>query len=70
LPLEQPEALPEVSAAAPRRDRKGPPPGKGGFRKGAPGKKFSKDGKPPHRKGGKPAGGKPAGKGSPKRAPR
>ncbi|WP_288371453.1 DEAD/DEAH box helicase [uncultured Marinobacter sp.] len=74
LPLEQPEALPEVSTA-PRRDRKGPPPGKGGFRKGGPGKKFSKDGKPGFRKSGpkagKPAGkgGKPAGKG-PKRAPR
>ena len=67
LPLEQPEALPEISAA-PRRDRKGPPPGKGGFRKGAPGKKFSKDGKPGFRKSG-PKAGKPAGKG-PKRAPR
>ena len=75
LPLEQPEALPDVSSA-PRRDRSGPPSGKGNFRKGAPGKKFSKDGKPGFRKGppkGKAAaagkGGKPASKG-PKRAPR
>jgi len=65
LPLEAPEALPEISAA-PRRDRKGPPAGKKSFRKG-PGKGFKKDGKPGHRKGGpkgKPAGrgGKPPGK--------
>lgn len=71
LPLEQPEALPEVSASAPRRDRKGPPSGKGNFRKGGPNKSFRNDSKPGARKGppkGKP-GGKPAGKG-PKRAPR
>ncbi|GGC82058.1 DEAD/DEAH box helicase [Marinobacter halophilus] len=72
LPLDQPEALPDVSAAAPRRDRKGPPSGKGNFRKGAPNKSFRKDGgKPngPRKDGprGKPAG---AGKGGPKRAPR
>lgn len=62
LPLEAPEALPEVSKA-PRRDRKGPPPGKRTHRNG-PGKGFRKDGKPGFRKGpkGKPNGrsGKPA----------
>ncbi|KPQ28215.1 MAG: ATP-dependent RNA helicase DeaD [Marinobacter excellens HL-55] len=74
LPLDQPEALPEVSASAPRRDRKGPPPGKGNFRKGGPNKNFRNDSKPGARKG--PPKGKPAGKGpkpggsGPKRAPR
>ena len=67
LPLEQPEALPEVSASAPRRDRKGPPSGKGNFRKGGPNKSFRNDSKPGARKG--PPKGKPASKG-PKRAPR
>ncbi|OHY81563.1 DEAD/DEAH box helicase [Marinobacter sp. AC-23] len=68
LPLEQPEALPVVSASAPaRRDRKGggrqgefrkgPP--KGGFNKGrgGPGGAGAR-GKPPG-KGGKPAGNRP-----------
>jgi ATP-dependent RNA helicase DeaD len=67
LPLEQPEALPEISAA-PRRDRKGPPRGKKNFRKGPPGKNFRKGGKPGgFSKGGKgKPNGKPSGKG-PKR---
>ncbi|KAA1173147.1 DEAD/DEAH box helicase [Marinobacter salinexigens] len=66
LPLETPEALPEISTKP--RDRRGPPPGKKSFRKG-PGKGgFRKDGKPggPRKgpKGGRPANksGKPAGK--------
>lgn len=68
LPLETPEALPEISAT-PRRDHRGPPPGKKPFRKnsGKGGKagSFRKDGKPGHRKG--PKGDKPAGS---KRPPR
>ena len=58
LPLEQPDALPEVSASAPpRRDNKGGRPGgprKGNFKKGPGGFK----GKPPG-KGGKPPGKRP-----------
>jgi ATP-dependent RNA helicase DeaD len=73
LPLEQPEALPEVSSAPPRR--RGGPSGKGNFRKGGHGKgNFRKDGKPGgYRKDGgrgRPGGGKPGGKPGPKRAPR
>ncbi|WP_372964938.1 DEAD/DEAH box helicase [Marinobacter sp.] len=74
LPLEQPEPLPEVSAAPPRR--RGAPSGKGNFRKGGPGKSFRKDSKPGgHRKDGpkgRPAGKgpKPGGKPGPKRSPR
>ncbi len=69
LPLEQPDALPVVSATPPpRRDRKGGRPGehrKGGFKKGPKGrgKPGGFKGKPPG-KGGK--GGKPAGKRPPR----
>lgn len=60
LPLETPEALPELSTR-PNRDRRGPP-GKKNFRKGPPGKGgFRKDGKGGPRKGLK--GGRPANKG-------
>ncbi|MBB5322683.1 DEAD/DEAH box helicase [Marinobacter oulmenensis] len=67
LPLQAPEALPEVSSK-PRRDRNGPPKGKKNFRKGPPGKNARKGGKPGgFAKGGKGRpGGKPSGKG-PKR---
>jgi ATP-dependent RNA helicase DeaD len=61
LPLEQPEALPEISAnAPPRRDRKGGKPGyKPGFKKGPKGRGGpGPKGKPPG-KGGKPAGKRP-----------
>jgi len=69
LPLEQPEALPVVSATPPRRDRKGGRPGgfkngpKGGFKKGGPKGRGGPGGpggrgKPPG-KGGKPAGKRP-----------
>ena len=68
LPLEQPEALPTVSATPPRRDRKGGGgrPGenrkgpKGGFKKGGPKGRGGPGGrgKPPG-KGGKPAGKRP-----------
>ncbi|MBO6851953.1 MAG: ATP-dependent helicase, partial [Marinobacter sp.] len=67
MPLEQPEAIPVVSASAPHRDRKGGgggrPGGKPGYKpgfkkgpkgRGGPGPK----GKPPG-KGGKPAGKRP-----------
>lgn len=61
LPLEQPVALPEVSASAPpRRDNKGGRPGgprKGNFKKG-PGGPGGFKGKPPG-KGGKPPGKRP-----------
>ena len=61
LPLEQPDALPEVSASAPpRRDNKGGRPGgprKGNFKKG-PGGPGGFKGKPPG-KGGKPPGRRP-----------
>jgi ATP-dependent RNA helicase DeaD len=61
LPLEQPDALPEVSASAPpRRDNKGGRPGgprKGNFKKG-PGGPGGFKGKPPG-KGGKPPGKRP-----------
>ncbi len=67
LPLEQPEALPEISTTAPpRRDNKGGRPGgprKGNFKKG-PGGPGGFKGKPPG-KGGK--GGKPPGKRPPRR---
>jgi ATP-dependent RNA helicase DeaD len=65
LPLEQPEALPEISATAPpRRDRQGGRPGgkpgyKPGFKKGPKGRGGpGPKGKPPG-KGGKPAGKRP-----------
>ena len=64
LPLEQPDALPEVSASAPpRRDNKGGRPGgprKGNFKKGpkGPGGPGGFKGKPPG-KGGKPPGKRP-----------
>ena len=65
LPLEQPEALPEISASAPpRRDRQGGRPGgkpgyKPGFKKGPKGRGGpGPKGKPPG-KGGKPAGKRP-----------
>ncbi|AXS84572.1 MULTISPECIES: DEAD/DEAH box helicase [Marinobacter] len=65
LPLEQPEALPEISAnAPPRRDRQGGRPGgkpgyKPGFKKGPKGRGGpGPKGKPPG-KGGKPAGKRP-----------
>ena len=64
LPLEQPEALPEVSATAPpRRDNKGGRPGahrKSNFKKGpkGPGGHGAFKGKPPG-KGGKPPGKRP-----------
>jgi ATP-dependent RNA helicase DeaD len=66
LPLEQPEALPVVSATPPpRRDRKGGRPGdnrkgpKGGFKKGPKGRSGpGPKGKSPG-KGGKPAGKRP-----------
>ena len=64
MPLEQPEALPAVSASAPRRDRKGGggrPGGKPGFKPG-----FKKG---PKGRGGPGAKGKPPGKGG-KRPPR
>ncbi|RBW49473.1 DEAD/DEAH box helicase [Marinobacter sp. F3R11] len=65
LPLEQPEALPIVSSAPPRRDRKGGRPGefrkgppKGGYKgRGGPGGAGAR-GKPPG-KGGKPGGKRP-----------
>ncbi|MFL1465284.1 DEAD/DEAH box helicase [Marinobacter sp. HN1S83] len=70
MPLEQPEALPVVSATPPRRDRKGGRPGDGrkggkpgfkpGFKKGPKGRGGpGPKGKPPG-KGGKPAGKRPA----------
>ncbi|MBS8241962.1 ATP-dependent helicase [Marinobacter lipolyticus] len=64
MPLEQPEALPVVSASAPRRDRKGGggrPGGKPGFKPG-----FKKG---PKGRGGPGPKGKPPGKGG-KRPPR
>jgi len=71
LPLEQPEALPEISATAPpRRDRQGGRPGgkpgyKPGFKKGPKGR----GGPGPKGKGKPPAkGGKPAGKRPPRQA--
>jgi len=63
LPLEQPEALPVVSSAPPRRDRKGGRPGE--FRKGPPKGGYKGRGGP----GGAGARGKPPAKGG-KRPPR